>query len=240
VKKISKITILAWVAILLISANAIAIPIDSNGDPLANTPGFSWIDEPYWTPTDLTTASDGSAIFVLWLEQAAYESDFGLFIVDDVANPTSVVDTLEVFSAHTDDPLSLQGVYFRENNGTWQVSLDNNSYKDFDNRFGFYYGVHTGGAGSLLDYTYYSDPFFNSVDQGDQHVAVEWNGIDNLIIYLEDLRTAAADWDWSDMTIVADDLTPVPEPATMLLLGAGLLGLAGVGRKKKASKNLKE
>ena len=53
-----------------------------------------------------------------------------------------------------------------------------------------------------------------------------------IVAYAEDIGGWAGSWD-SDFTLykVKGDKAPVPEPTTLLLLGTGLIGLAGIGRK---------
>lgn len=248
-KKLGSIVLLVGLVLVLVASSAWAVPYDSNNNVLANTTGFSWVDSPYWTITDGTTYEEGTTAFTLTKENAAYESDFGLFIVDDIANPNSAtIKKFEIFSA-SDEPDDLDtflDVIFKYTAGSgWEVAGAHNqaeanaaTWTPFGITFGFYYGVHVktdDGAidYNLVDYTYYSDPRLNTVDQGDQHVAVEWNGIDDVRIYLEDLRSANADWDWLDMKIYGDDLKPIPEPGTLALLGLGLFGLAVVRRRRK-------
>jgi len=188
------------------------------------------------------------------MENASYESSFGIYTTD--ATKSSIIKEYEIFTMN-EEPNTKKTVNFQsDGSGGWEIQLvkDNSVLKpweSFDDVFGFYYGVDTksetyggdaDGQTGTQDFFFYTDTQFNRLtdgtayDQGYEHIATKYYDMSSEVtIYLDDQGSTlpgGPDRDFTDMTVVGNDMAPVPEPATMMLMGIGLLGIAGISRRK--------
>jgi hypothetical protein len=94
--------------------------------------------------------------------------------------------------------------------------------------YGFYFEIPQTGR------TYYTQSQYNSDyrTRGEQHFSIFKNG-KTFWMGMEDLYFCNTDKDYNDMILryTIPEATPVPEPSTFFLMGAGLLGVVLLNRR---------
>jgi hypothetical protein len=188
------------------------------------------VNDSYWS---ITGSGGGSSTMMLQLTNVSSGDGFGIYDKNDINNNVTLFDSNAAEGSQKHLSIDLAGNVFVNFNPTG-VTLSNDS-------FGFFLTVGNS--------TWYSDDIFNTADGADHMAAYQGNNYDEVQIgswaagtwedneyalLWESAEMTEGNGDYGDFAVMIESFEVVPAPATLALMGLGLLGMAYRARRKSA------